>query len=64
MKGGKDFNDFKFGTFVGRFLFVCFLSDGAASVAVKGLKPHWEWIALIIGQPRLYFDLSALLLST
>ena len=29
----KSLNGFKFGTFIGRFL-----SDGAASVAVKGLK--------------------------
>ena len=32
-KGGKGLNDFKFGTFVDRFQ-----SDGAASMAVKGLK--------------------------
>ena len=29
----KDFNDFKFGTFLGRFP-----SDGAGSIAVKGLS--------------------------
>ena len=33
--GGGNRNDFKFGTFVGRFW-----SDGAASMAVKGLKEH------------------------
>ena len=32
-KGEKSLNDFKFGTFAGRFP-----SDGAASMAVKGLK--------------------------
>ena len=32
-KGGKAVNDFKLGTFVG-----CFQSDGAESMAVKGLK--------------------------
>ena len=32
-KGKKDLNDFKFGTFVGRFP-----SDGAASIAVKRLN--------------------------
>ena len=31
-KGGKSLNDFKFGSFIGRFQ-----SDGAASMAVKGL---------------------------
>ena len=36
MKGGKDLNDLKFGTFVG-----CFWSDGAASMAVKGLISAW-----------------------
>ena len=30
---GKGFNDFKFGTFIGRFP-----SDRAASMALKGLK--------------------------
>ena len=32
-KGEKSLNDFKFGTFAGRFP-----SDGAASMAVKGLS--------------------------
>ena len=32
LRGGKGFNDFKFGTFIGRFS-----SDGAANMAVKGL---------------------------
>ena len=36
VKGGKGRNDFKFGTFVGRFS-----SDGAANLAVKGLKVEW-----------------------
>ena len=31
-KGGKKLDDFKFGTFIGSFP-----SDGAASIAVKGL---------------------------
>ena len=31
-KGQKSLNGFKFGTFIG-----CFLGDGAASMAVKGL---------------------------
>ena len=31
-KEGKSLNDLKFGTFIG-----CFLSEGAASMAVKGL---------------------------
>ena len=35
-KGEESLNDFKFGTFIGRFLF---LSDSAANVAVKGLIP-------------------------
>ena len=33
VNGKKGLNDFKFGTFVGRFW-----SDGAASMAVKGLR--------------------------
>ena len=33
-KGGNSLNDFKFGTFIGRFL-----NNGAASMTVKGLKP-------------------------
>ena len=33
MQSGKIFNDFKFGTFIGRFP-----NDGGASMAVKGLK--------------------------
>ena len=32
-RGGKSLNDFKFGTFIGRFP-----SDGAASMAEKGLR--------------------------
>ena len=32
-RGGKSFNDFRFDTFIGPFL-----SDGAASIAVKGLN--------------------------
>ena len=37
--GGGDLDDFKFGTFIGRFP-----SDGAARVAVKGLicKDYWS----------------------
>ena len=50
VKGGKGRNDFKFGTFVGRFS-----SDGAANLAVKGLKVEWGWCAcrspLIPGLP-------------
>ena len=42
-KGEKSLNDFKFGTFIGRFS-----SDGTPSMAVKGLKersisPSREW---------------------
>ena len=48
----KTLNYFKFGTFTGRFS-----SDGAGSMAVKGLKerslpPSWEWslpYALLMG---------------
>ena len=36
--GGGRVNDFKFGTFVGRFK-----SDGAATVAVKGLNVVHLW---------------------
>ena len=35
-KGGTGLNGFNFGTFIGRFP-----NDGAASMAVKGLKPAY-----------------------
>ena len=35
-KGGTGLSDFKFGTFIGGFP-----SDGAASMAVKGLKSYY-----------------------
>ena len=43
MEGGEavSFNDFKFGTLVGRFS-----SDGGASVAVKGLNASWQCVHL------------------
>ena len=37
MRGDKDLNDFKFGTFVGRFW-----SDGTTSMAVKGLNIDYK----------------------
>ena len=39
--GGRSLNDFKFGTFIGRFQ-----SDDAASMAVKGLTGEWEHVSL------------------
>ena len=38
--GGRSLNDFKFGTFIGRFQ-----SAGAASLAVKGLTGEWEHVS-------------------
>ena len=48
-KGGKGLNDFKFSTFIGRFQ-----SNGAASIAVKGLKNGREMGGSIT--PRLAFQ--------
>ena len=40
-EGVRSLNDFKFGTFIGRFQ-----SAGAASMAVKGLTGEWEHVSL------------------
>ena len=42
-KGRKSLNDFKFGTFTGRFL-----SDGAASMAVKRLSQHLINLTVVV----------------
>ena len=39
--GVRSLSDFRFGTFIGRFQ-----SDGAASMAVKGLTGEWEHVSL------------------
>ena len=48
-KGEKGFNDFEFGTFMGRFQ-----SVGAASMAVKGLT--WLWKASVLTPRHLLFS--------
>ena len=50
--GGGSLNHFKFGIFVGRFQ-----SDGAASMAVKGLKMHFLVEFMYIALTRMPGDI-------
>ena len=56
--GEKDLNDFKLGTFIGRFQ-----RDGAASMAVKGLMLHCRLqndLCIKVGSDESHFNASSL----